>query len=142
MSAMAAGSKPSRARGGISTLVRVIVVWLLTAGALHLMSAILPGFVIDGEGSALIAAAAIGLVNALVWPLLIRVALPFTVLTLGLGVLALNGLIVYGISQLEPGMHVAGVGAGIAVAIGITVVNTLATSLLALDDDDFYYRNV
>ena len=108
MPAMTAGSKSSGGRGGISTVVRVIVVWLLTAAALHLMSAILPGFVIDGEGSALIAAAAIGLVNALVWPLLIRVALPFTVLTLGLGVLVLNGLIVYGISQLEPGMHVAG----------------------------------
>ena len=39
-------------------------------------------------------------------------------------------------------MHVDSVGAGIAVAIGITVVNTLATSLLAIDDDDFYYRNV
>ena len=120
----------------------MIVVWLLTAAALHLMSAILPGFVIEGEGSALLAAAAIGLVNALVWPLVIRIALPFTVLTLGLGVLALNGLVVYGISLLEPGMHVNSVGAGIAVAIGITVVNTLATALLAIDDDDFYYRNV
>ncbi len=139
---MTAGSKPSGRTSGLSTVLRVIVVWLLTAAALHLMSAILPGFVIEGEGSALLAAAAIGLVNALVWPLVIRIALPFTVLTLGLGVLALNGLVVYGISLLEPGMHVNSVGAGIAVAIGITVVNTLATALLAIDDDDFYYRNV
>ena len=139
---MTAGSKPAGRSSGLSTVLRVIVVWLLTAAALHLMSAILSGFVIEGEGSALAAAAAIGLVNALVWPLVIRVALPFTVLTLGLGVLALNGLVVYGISLIEPGMHVSTVGAGVAVAIGITVVNTLATSLLAIDDDDFYYRNV
>ena len=39
-------------------------------------------------------------------------------------------------------MHVRDLGTGIAVAVGITVVNTLATSLLAIDDDDFYYRNV
>ena len=39
-------------------------------------------------------------------------------------------------------MHVDDLGTGIAVAIGITVVNTLATALLAIDDDDFYYRNV
>ncbi len=39
-------------------------------------------------------------------------------------------------------MHVRDLGTGIAVAIGITVVNTLATALLAIDDDDFYYRNV
>ncbi len=142
MPAMTTGKRSSERASGLSTILRVIVVWLLTAAALHLMSLILPGFVVDGEGSALIAAAAIGLVNALVWPLVIRVALPFTVLTLGLGVLALNGLVIYGISQLEPGMHVSGVGAGIGVAIGITVANTLTTALLAIDDDDFYYRNV
>jgi uncharacterized membrane protein YvlD (DUF360 family) len=135
------GSAGAR-RGGIGTVARVLVVWLLTAAALHLMSTVFSGFVIGGRGSALAAAAAIGLVNALVWPLVIRVALPFTVLTLGLGVLVLNGLVVYGISELEPGMHVRDIGTGVAVAIGITVVNTLATALLALDDDDFYYRNV
>jgi len=106
------------------------------------MSALLAGFTIEGEGSALLAAALIGLANALVWPLLIRVALPFTVLTLGLGVLALNGGVVLLVAQVEPGMHVDGLGAGIAVALAITIVNTLATSLLAIDDDDFYYRNV
>jgi uncharacterized membrane protein YvlD (DUF360 family) len=122
--------------------VRVLVVWILTAAGLHFMNAILPGFEIDGDGTALLAAALIGLVNALVWPLLIRVALPFTVLTLGLGVLVLNGAVVLLVAQIEPSMHVRDLGAGIAVAIGITVVNTLATALLAIDDDDFYYRNV
>jgi uncharacterized membrane protein YvlD (DUF360 family) len=122
--------------------VRVVVVWLLTAATLHLMSAILGGFEIEGTGTALLGAALIGLINALVWPLLIRIALPFTVLTLGLGVLALNGAVIWLVSVIEPDMHVNSLGAGIAVAIGITVVNTLVTSLLAIDDDDFYYRNV
>ena len=80
--------------------------------------------------------------NALVWPLLIRVALPFTVLTLGLGVLVLNGAVILLVAHFEPSMHVRDLGTGIAVAIGITIVNTLATALLAIDDDDFYYRNV
>jgi uncharacterized membrane protein YvlD (DUF360 family) len=132
----------ARQTGGVRPLVRMLVVLLLTAGGLHLLSAILPGFVIEGNGTALLAAAAIGVVNGLVWPFLIRVALPFTVLTLGLGVLLLNGAVILAVSQLEPSMHVRDLGTGIAVAIGITVVNTLATSLLAIDDDDFYYRNV
>ncbi len=80
--------------------------------------------------------------NALVWPILIRIALPFTVLTLGLGVLVLNGAIILAVAQVEPSMHVADLGTGVAAAIGITIVNTLATALLAIDDDDFYYRNV
>ena len=50
------------------------------------------------------AAALIGLINALVWPLLIRVALPFTVLTLGLGVLVLNGAVVLLVAELDPGI--------------------------------------
>ena len=99
---------------------RVVVVWLLTAAALHLMNAILPGFEIDGDGTAILAAALIGLVNALVWPLLIRVALPFTVLTLGLGVLVLNGAVILLVAQIEPSMHVRDLGTGIAVAIGVT----------------------
>jgi uncharacterized membrane protein YvlD (DUF360 family) len=127
------------ARHGV---LRVVVVWLLTAASLHLMSAILGGFAIEGTGTALFSAALIGLINALVWPLLIRIALPFTVLTLGLGVLVLNGAVVWLVSVIDPDMHVNTLGAGIAVAIGITVVNTLVTSLLAIDDDDFYYRNV
>jgi uncharacterized membrane protein YvlD (DUF360 family) len=128
--------------GGVRTAVRVVVIWLLTAGALHLLSAIFPGFAIEGTGTALLVAALIGLVNALVWPTLIRVALPFTVLTMGLGVLALNGAVVLAVSQIEPDMHVRDLGTGIAVAVGITVINTLTTALLAIDDDDFYYRNV
>jgi uncharacterized membrane protein YvlD (DUF360 family) len=140
---MSSGTGDGSTRFGHRHVVlRVGVVWLLTAAALHLMSAILSGFAIEGTGTALLAAALIGLINALVWPLLIRVALPFTVLTLGLGVLILNGGVVWLVSVIEPDLHVDSLGAGIAVAIGITVVNTLATSLLAIDDDDFYYRNV
>jgi hypothetical protein len=56
--------------------------------------------------------------------------------------LVLNGVVVWLVSVIDPDLHVDSLGAGIAVAIGITVVNTLVTSLLAIDDDDFYYRNV
>ena len=51
---------------------------------------ILPGFVIDTWWAALVLAALLGVANAVVWPLLMRFALPFTVATLGLGALALN----------------------------------------------------
>jgi uncharacterized membrane protein YvlD (DUF360 family) len=128
--------------GAPRIVLRVVLVWLLTAATLVALGAIMERFSISGDGTALIAAALIGLVNAFVWPLLIRIALPFTVLTLGLGVLVLNGAVVLAVSALDTGMTVDGLGAGIVVAIGITVVNTLATSLFAIDDDDFYYRNV
>jgi uncharacterized membrane protein YvlD (DUF360 family) len=129
-------------RGGLSQLWRVVLVWVVTAAALMLLSALLAGFHVKDFGAALVAAALIGLINALVWPLVIRVALPFTVLTLGLGVLALNGAVVWVTSVIEPGMTVDSLGVGVVVALGLTVVNTVVTSLLAIDDDDFWYRNV
>jgi hypothetical protein len=43
---------------------------------------------------------------------------------------------------LLPGFEVDSIWSGIAVAVGVTLVNTILTSLLGIDDDDFYYRNV
>jgi uncharacterized membrane protein YvlD (DUF360 family) len=136
------GEKRRERFGGRRALLRVVAVWILTAAALVLLGAIMERFTVDNDASAVVAAGAIGLVNALVWPFAIRIALPFTVLTLGLGVLVLNGAVVLVVSELAPGIHVDGLGAGIVVAIGITLVNSLATALLAIDDDDFFYRNV
>src|SRR5207245_8399947 len=84
----------------------------------------------------------LGLLNALVWPLLIRVALPITVLTVGFGALLFNGAIVSVAAIVVPGFSVESIWSGIALAIWLTLVNTAATTVLAIDDDDFYYRRV
>jgi uncharacterized membrane protein YvlD (DUF360 family) len=123
-------------------VLRIGVVLLLTAGTLLLLSAILSGVHVRNFGTALVSAALIGLVNGLVWPLVIRFALPLTVLTLGLGVVLLNGAMVLLVSAIQPGLDVTSLSAGVVVALAITVVNTAATSLLAIDDDAFWYRNV
>src|SRR3954471_24278557 len=122
--------------------LRVVVVWLLTAATLMLLGALLPGLEVKDGLAALAAAAVIGLLNAFVYPLLIRIALPLTVLTLGLGAIVLNGLLVLFVGSLEPGFAVNDLGTGIVVALGITIVNTGVSALLAIDDDDFWYRNV
>jgi uncharacterized membrane protein YvlD (DUF360 family) len=122
--------------------LRIVVVLLLTSGTLLLLSAILDDVQVKDFGAALLSAALIGLVNALVWPLVIRFALPLTVLTLGFGVVLLNGAMVLLVSAVDPGLHVTSLFGGVVVALGVTIVNTAATSLLAIDDDEFWYRNV
>ena len=122
--------------------LRIALTWLLTAATLLVLGDVLPGLDVEDGAAALLAAATIGLLNAFVWPLLIRLALPFTVLTLGLGAIVLNGALILAVSALEPGLHVRDLATGIGVALGITVVNTATTSLLAIDDDDVWYRNV
>jgi uncharacterized membrane protein YvlD (DUF360 family) len=123
-------------------ILRVVVVWLATAVTLFVLSAIFTDIHVVDFGVALVAAALIGLINAFVWPVIIRIALPLTVLTLGLGVIVLNGAVVLLVTVIEPGLEVSSLLAGILVALGLTIVNTAITALFALDDDDFWYHNV
>jgi putative membrane protein len=75
--------------------LRIIVVWAITAVALHAFALVIPGVHVSGWRAAILGAATIGLLNALVWPLFVRIALPITVLTLGFGALLCNGVFIY-----------------------------------------------
>jgi uncharacterized membrane protein YvlD (DUF360 family) len=121
---------------------RALLVLLLDALSLLLLSALLSGFVLDGALAALGAAAAIGLLNALIWPVLARIALPLTVLTLGGAALLLNGVLVTFAVNLLPGAHLDGVLEGIVVTVAMTALTAGFYSLLAIDEDDSWYRNV
>jgi uncharacterized membrane protein YvlD (DUF360 family) len=127
--------------GGRRALFRLFVVWVVTAVTLHVLYVLIPEIDLPGWGSAFATAAVIGLLNAVVWPLFVRFALPITVLTLGVAALLLNGVIVWVASSIVDGFGV-GVLWGIVVAFVLTVVNTVVTSLLGIDDKDFNYRNV
>jgi uncharacterized membrane protein YvlD (DUF360 family) len=121
---------------------RVALVLLLDSLTLLALSALIDGFVLKGAGSALAAATMIGLLNALVWPALSRLALPLTVLTLGLAGLVLNGLLVTVAIDLLPNAEIGGVLQGVVVTIVLTAVTSATFSLLAIDEDDAWYRHV
>ena len=123
-------------------IVRSLVTLVVAALALLLLGDILPGFNIDGVWSALGVAAVCGVINLLVWPLVIRVALPITVLTLGGAVLVLNGIVVLLAAWVVPGVEVRDVWSGIIVAFGVTAISTIAGALLAIDDDARVHRHL
>src|SRR3954470_8936529 len=122
--------------------MRMIVIWLTSAGGIFLASAIFANVKVTDFGAALAASALVGIVNALLWPLIIRFLLPVAVLTLGLGALILNGALLLLVSSFDTGFRVDTLGAAIGTAFVMTVVNTAVSALLAIDDDSFYYRNV
>jgi uncharacterized membrane protein YvlD (DUF360 family) len=126
----------------VSIVVRAAVVLLVDALALLLLSALLPGFTLDGPGAALATAALVGVLNALVWPLLARFALPLSVLTLGLGALALNAVLVVFAIDVVPGASVEGFWSGLVITIGMAALTALLAALLAIDEDESWYRNV
>ena len=123
-------------------LRRAAFVLLLDAAILLLLSEAMNGFVLDGPGAALGAAAMIGLLNSLVWPVLARFALPITVLTLGLGALVLNGLLVTIAIDALPGAEISGVLEGTVVTIVIAAVTTALYAVFAIDEDESWHRNV
>jgi uncharacterized membrane protein YvlD (DUF360 family) len=126
----------------LTTIRRGILVLLLDAGILLLLSEVLDGFVLDGAATALGAAALIGLLNAFVWPTLARLALPLTVLTLGIAALVLNGLLVMVAIDLLPRAEVAGLLDGIVITVVVAALTAAVYSLLAIDEDDAWFRNV
>ena len=126
----------------VSTVVRVAVVLLVDALVLLLLAWLLPGFTLDGPARRSDAAALVGVLNALVWPLLARFALPLSVLTLGLGALALNAVLVTFAIDVVPGASVEGFGTGLVVTLGMAALTALLSALLAIDEDESWYRNV
>lgn len=72
--------------------MKLILIWILNALALIAVANYVPGIHVEGFFAALIAAFLLGLVNALIRPLLLLLTLPVTLITLGLFIFVINGL--------------------------------------------------
>jgi len=106
------------------------------------MARVLPGLSLEGWGAAVLGVAVVGFLSALVRPVLVFLTLPFTVLTFGFLTLAINAVSVSIAALVVPGFHLSSFATGIIVALGLSVVNTVTASLLALSDEDSVYRNI
>lgn len=104
---------------------------LLNAATIALAAAVLPGIRLDGVWPALLAGVVLGLVNALVRPVLIILTLPLTLLTLGLFLLVLNGLCLALTAWLVPGFDIDGLLAAVLGALVISVVSWLLTAFVS-----------
>lgn len=111
-------------------MARILVVWLLNTAALAAVAWLLPSVGISSPGAALAAALVLGLVNAVVRPLLVLLTLPVTVLTLGLFIFVLNGLLFWAVAELVPGFQVAGFWAGVLGALAFSLISWLLSALL------------
>jgi len=120
---------------------RVLVLLVINALGVWIGAAILPGVGLEGWG-ALIGVLLIAAINALLWPVLARLLLPISALTLGFGSLILSGAVIWFAGELTPDFRVDSVWSGIALSLIVTVVNVAATTLLGIDDDNRYWRSV
>ena len=93
--------------------MKILVRWLLLAGALLLVAHLYPGVVVKSFTSALIAALVLGLLNTLLRPILVLLTLPVTVLTLGLFLFIINALMFWAAASVLEGLAVTGFAAAL-----------------------------
>lgn len=110
--------------------MKLLIVWLLNALALLAVAYLMPSIHVSGFGGALIAAAVIGLVNMLIRPLLVLLTLPVTVLTLGLFILVINGLLFFLVGSILKNFEVASLWSGILGALLYSIISWVLTALL------------
>jgi putative membrane protein len=100
---------------------------LIVALGLWVASRIVPGVRFASTESLLWAAVLLGLVNAIVRPILIILTIPITVLTLGLFLLVINGLMIELVAHFLSGFQVSGLGVAILASLVVSLVSWLVS---------------
>lgn len=105
--------------------MNLIASWFLHALSLILIPFIISGIKVDSITHALIAAAVIGIINTLIKPILVILTLPITLLTLGLFIFVINGVLFWLAGSYVPGFHVTNLTTGIVGALAYSVISTI-----------------
>jgi uncharacterized membrane protein YvlD (DUF360 family) len=124
------------------TLARVLVTWAAVTFALAALSSWVRGFELPSWWQAPVMALLLGVLTAVVWPLVMRVALPVAFFTLGLSSFLLLAAAVLAVSFAIPGVVVADLRVALIVAVTMAAVSGLVSSLLAVDEDELFFRRV
>lgn len=110
----------------------LVIRWFINALALMLVAYLYSGVKVDGITGALIAALVLGLVNAIIRPILIFLTFPVTLLTLGLFIFVINALLFWFVAEVVPGFSVSGFMAALIGSLMFSVI-TLLTSWIIPD---------
>ena len=122
------------------TLKRSLIIFIGNVLGIYIISYMGLGVTIDYFDDIALLVIFISIVNAVLWPLLTRILMPFLVLTFGFGSLILNGILLEIFAPLF-GIEIKGL-AVILVPLAMAFVTTSLSSLLTIEDDSSYYRSV
>ena len=110
--------------------MRILLVWLVNTLALIAVAYLMPSITVANFTAALVAALILGLVNAVIRPLLILLTLPVTIVTLGLFIFVINGLLFWFVGSFIEGFVVQGFWAGFFGAILFSIVSWVLSALV------------
>ena len=110
--------------------MRLLALWLINASALLALPYVVPSIHIDGFATALGAALVLGLINTVIRPVLLLLTLPVTLLTLGLFIFVINGMMFLLAAWFLNGFVVGGIWTGIFGSMVYSLISWLLTRLL------------
>ena len=110
--------------------MRLLITWLINAAALFALPYIMHSVRVESFTSALFAALMLGLVNALIRPVLVVLTFPVTVVTLGLFILVINGLLFWAVGSFVKGFYVAGFWPAVGAALLYSLISWALSSLI------------
>ena len=110
--------------------MKILLVWIINALSLLALPYLFSGIKVEGFSTALIVALLLGLINAIARPILILLTLPLTIVTLGLFILVINGLLFWFVATFVDGFVVSGFWPAVLGAIAYSLISWIATALL------------
>ncbi|MBM3343629.1 MAG: phage holin family protein [Betaproteobacteria bacterium] len=113
--------------------MRLVLVWMINAAALFALPYIFKSIQIDSFTTALIVALILSILNTIVRPILFLLTLPITILTLGLFIFVLNGLMLWFAASFIDGFFIAGFWPAVFGAIVYSVISWAAASFILGD---------
>ena len=110
--------------------MRLLLTWLINAIALIALPYVVSSITVDSFLTALLVAIVLGFVNAIIRPILVILTLPVTILTLGLFIFVINGLLFWAVGSFVPGFHVGGFWSGFFGAIVFSLISWFLSALI------------
>jgi len=122
-------------------ITRTLVLWVAGVLGLLLVTYLDNEISVSNIETAFLVVGVLGILNAVLWPILTRYTLPFLITTFGVGLLALNALMLWLTSEIVNGFSVTGF-AYITTPIVMAAITTFISTLLTIDDEAYYFRSV
>jgi len=105
--------------------MNILIKWLINTIAITVSAFLIPSVRLDGFWAAFWTAVVLGLINAVIKPILVILTLPINILTLGLFTLVINALMILLVSKIVPGFEIVGFWRAMLFSIILTIINAI-----------------
>lgn len=109
--------------------MELLINLLISALGVFITAQLLPGVSVSSFGTAVLVAIVLGLLNAVIKPLLLILTLPLTIITLGLFTFIINAVLILIASSFVQGFHVDGLLTALLFSLVLSVINSVLSTL-------------